>query len=182
MRRCECSIRCLRHDKERCSLETSNSNRIVYHWECRENWVQCEHMLLVSKQLEEYSEYMSKQTGLPTVPGGCIPLIGYPKKPSTMLSIKEEGRDFLAEREAAIAVHKRKYGVSRTTHRMKKKRCYNDVFLKDTNEPQHTKNILFEETFEENSLEPDASYLPTKTSEFLGKEKKRANQRIYLKS
>ncbi len=53
---------------------------------------------------------MSKQNNLPIVPDGCIPLIGYSKKPSTLLRVQEAGRNFLDEREAAISVFKKNHG------------------------------------------------------------------------
>ncbi len=54
------------------------------------------------------------------VPKGCIPLVGYPKKPSTMLNLNTDSRNFLDEREAAITIFKKKNKSTTKTRRLKK--------------------------------------------------------------
>ncbi len=56
------------------------------------------------------------------VPKGCVPLIGYNKKPSTILKIENDGRNFLDEREAALSLFKRKNGKPKLQIRVKSKK------------------------------------------------------------
>ncbi len=57
-------------------------------------------MALVTAQLDEYIAAVQDSTAI--VPDGCIPLIGYLKKKSTLLEIETAGRNFLEERKIAL--------------------------------------------------------------------------------
>ena len=65
---------------------------------CRNNWQQCEHLALVSKQLEEYTTALIQAGKTVEILDGCIPLIGYEKRPSTMLPLGTCTRNFIKER------------------------------------------------------------------------------------
>ncbi len=54
----------------------------------------------IASQLCEYSNICEKT--IPTVPTGCIPLLGYTKKKSSLLEIKNDNRNFLNERKVAL--------------------------------------------------------------------------------
>ena len=56
------------------------------------------------------------------VPKGCIPLIGYRKKPSSLLEIKDEGRNFLEERATAISIFKKNHRIPKNKIRNKAKK------------------------------------------------------------
>ncbi len=103
-RSCECLLQCLREpNNSRCL----HNGKLAYHKECREKWKPCAHMALVTAQLDEYIAAVQDSTAI--VPDGCIPLIGYLKKKSTLLEIETAGRNFLEERKIALQSFKKKH-------------------------------------------------------------------------
>ncbi len=103
-RMCDCKSPCL--FGERC---LTTQGKLAFHPNCRKLWKQCEHMQKISVQLEEYSEAVGE--GVPLVPDGCIPLIGYAKKKSTLLEIPFAGRNFLEERQLALKTYKKNHNL-----------------------------------------------------------------------
>ena len=117
-RSCDCTLTCVRAGNSRCVSQ----GKLAYHPECREKWLPCAHMALVSAQLDEYVAAVQKD-GVAKVPDGCIPLIGYTKKKSTMLEIYGDGRNFLEEREIALATFKRNHNLKKVPSKKIKKAC-----------------------------------------------------------
>ena len=103
-RTCDCKISCLLNpENKRCTSQ----GKLAVHLECRKSWIPCEHMKKVATQLEEYTEAVGNRP--PQVPKGCIPLIGYEKKKSTLLDIPFDGRNFLEERQIALKTYKKNH-------------------------------------------------------------------------
>ncbi len=100
---CGCNVSCKLSGQKRCTKPGSKYDRIAYHSECMDDWVQCAHMKLVSEQLATYSAFLSEErnTAVPIVLEGCCPLIGYEKKLSTMINVKNPS-DFVSRRREAI--------------------------------------------------------------------------------
>ncbi len=102
-RNCDCFLPCLEQKNgSRCLKQ----GKLAFHAECRKYWKPCAHMALVTAQLEEYTTLV--KDGNPKVPIGCIPLLGYEKRKSTLLRIDVDGRNFLQERKAALVTYKEK--------------------------------------------------------------------------
>ncbi len=89
---------------------------------------------------------MAEQPNLPIVPDGCIPLIGYVKKPSTMLLVQETGRNFLEERDAAISVCKKNHKISYKKIRTKQKKS--KFMTSQTKERKSTTQVEVQHTEE----------------------------------
>ncbi len=104
-RLCDCQLPCL--FGERC---ITAQGKLAFHVECRKLWKACGHMQKISEQLEEYTLAVGQDE--PKVPDGCIPLIGYAKKKSTLLEISLAGRNFLEERELALKTYKRNHKLA----------------------------------------------------------------------
>ncbi len=113
-RSCNCHLPCLVNNK-RCSSQ----GKLALHINCRKLWTPCEHMRKVTYQLAEYTR--AAANGNPKVPKGCIPLIGYAKKPSTLLDINFNGRNFLEERRIALKTYKKTYQIKWYQGKNKKK-------------------------------------------------------------
>ncbi len=104
-RACECQIPCLFNPNGTCLSQ----GKVTVHLECRKFWKPCDHMKTVAAQLEEYSEAVGQTT--PKIPDGCIPLIGYEKRKSSLLQIPFDGRNFLEERQMALKTFKKKHNL-----------------------------------------------------------------------
>ncbi len=103
-----------------------SQGKLAFHTECRKLWTPCEHMRTVTNQLEEYTRAVADGDGIPLVPEGCIPLIGYTKKPSTLLDITLNGRNFLEERQLALKTYKKNHKI-KWYHTQKKKKTYQHI-------------------------------------------------------
>ena len=110
-RTCDCDLVCLKNG-DRCVAQ----GKIAFHPKCRELWRPCAHMTTVAAQLKEYSEAV--RNSIPKVPEGCIPLIGYSKKTSTMLKIETGGRNLLEERQIALNKFKEKHALKHPLKRL----------------------------------------------------------------
>ncbi len=84
-RTCGCQLPCLVNKNSRCG----SNGKLVVHSKCRTFWIPCDHMVKVTAQLNEYTKAVENK--VPWVPDGCIPLIGYEKKKSTLLDIPFKG-------------------------------------------------------------------------------------------
>ncbi len=103
-RLCECKLPCL-HGKKCITTQ----GKLAFHPDCRNLWTPCHHMEKVASQLDEYTQALGNGSAI--VPEGCIPLIGYTKKKSTLLEISCGGRNFLEEREIALKTYKKNHKI-----------------------------------------------------------------------
>ncbi len=101
---CDCNVSCGRTGNgTRCTKLHAGYSRIAYHPDCMQEWVQCSHMKRVAEELEVYSAYIEEKGDeeLPEVLSGCCPLIGYSKKSSSMIAVKNPD-NFIRRRRDAI--------------------------------------------------------------------------------
>ncbi len=122
-RTCDCDVSCKINDTNRCEQKGDKFRRVAYHAKCRKYWKQCAHLSQISKELREYSDIM-KNSDLPIVLSGCVPLIGYNKRKSSMIEVKNF-RNFVKARADVLQVLRNQVPLSKEKARKKKQysRC-----------------------------------------------------------